>query len=60
MEPKLKSETKESTAPEVMILKSKIDNRTYKYLRLENEMQVLLIHDKEADKAAAAVDVNVG
>jgi insulysin len=29
-------------------------------LRLPNEMQCLLIHDPEADKSAAALDVNVG
>ena len=48
------------TVSEVNIHQPKIDNRTYKYFTLKNKLQVLLVHDKEADKAAAALDVNVG
>lgn len=36
------------------------DNRNYRYLELENGLQVLLISDPQADKAAASLDVNVG
>lgn len=36
------------------------DSREYRYLTLENGLQVLLISDPEADKGAAALDVHVG
>ena len=36
------------------------DDRTYRHLTLPNRLQVLLISDPTADKAAAAMDVNVG
>ena len=42
------------------IIKSKCDNRTYKYLRLTNQMRCLLISDMEADKSSASLDVKVG
>jgi len=42
------------------IRKPEIDRRTYKWIRLANEMQVLLISDSETDKAAASMDVSVG
>lgn len=42
------------------ILKSPNDNRSYKAVTLENKLTVLLISDPGADKAAAAMDVNVG
>ncbi|KAG4427089.1 hypothetical protein IFR05_017428, partial [Cadophora sp. M221] len=37
-----------------------LDNRSYRVVRLPNQLEVLLIHDAEADKASAAMDVNVG
>ena len=37
-----------------------IDKRKYRWLKLENAMQVLLISDTTADKAAASMDVSVG
>jgi insulysin len=37
-----------------------LDTRTYRVIRLPNQLQALLIHDPETDKAAAAMDVNVG
>lgn len=37
-----------------------IDDRTYRVIRLQNKLEALLIHDDGADKAAAAMDVNVG
>jgi insulysin len=36
------------------------DEREYRLIKLENELQVLLISDQTADKAAAALDVRVG
>lgn len=44
----------------VEIAKPLNDNRSYRYLTLENGLQVLLISDPQADKAAASLDVNVG
>lgn len=37
-----------------------LDNRSYRVVRLPNQLEALLIHDPETDKAAAALDVNVG
>jgi insulysin len=42
------------------IKKSNNDDRSYRIIRLRNEMEVLIIHDSEADKAAASMDVNIG
>lgn len=42
------------------IAKSDNDHSLYRYLKLDNEMQVLLVSDEKADKAAAALDVFVG
>ncbi|PWN53939.1 hypothetical protein IE53DRAFT_76240 [Violaceomyces palustris] len=36
------------------------DNRKYRLITLANGLEALLIHDPEADKAAAAMDVRVG
>ena len=36
------------------------DDREYKLIRLDNELEALLIHDPTADKASAAMDVRVG
>ncbi|MGH1484604.1 MAG: insulinase family protein [Cellvibrionaceae bacterium] len=44
----------------IEIEKGSLDKRTYHYQVLDNKIQVLLISDPEADKAAAALDVNVG
>ena len=37
-----------------------LDDRQYRVIRLPNELEVLLVHDGETDKASAAMDVNVG
>jgi hypothetical protein len=37
-----------------------LDNRTYRVIKLENELEALLIHDPDTDKASAALDMNVG
>lgn len=42
------------------VIKSPIDDKSYRYLNLENGLRVLLISDSDADKAAASLDVNVG
>lgn len=42
------------------ITKSPLDTRDYTFVRLKNDMKVLLISDKDTDKAAAALSVNVG
>ncbi|KAF9955870.1 Insulinase (Peptidase M16) [Mortierella alpina] len=36
------------------------DERSYRLIRLNNDLEVLLIHDATADKSAAALDVHVG
>lgn len=40
--------------------KPELDERSYRWLALQNKMEVLLISDSKADKAAAAMDVAVG
>jgi hypothetical protein len=40
--------------------KPSLDIRSYRVIRLLNQLEVLLIHDPETDKASAALDVNVG
>ena len=42
------------------LVQSPNDENQYRYLVLENELQVLLISDPETRKAAAALDVMVG
>ena len=37
-----------------------IDDRTYRVIKLPNELEALLIHDPQTDKASASMDVNVG
>ncbi|RYP69252.1 hypothetical protein DL771_006220 [Monosporascus sp. 5C6A] len=37
-----------------------LDDRTYRVIRLPNELEALLVHDHDTDKASAALDVNVG
>lgn len=37
-----------------------LDDRTYRVIKLPNDLEALLIHDPDTDKAAAAMDVNVG
>ena len=37
-----------------------LDRRRYRHLLLPNGLQVVLISDDEADRAAAAMDVSVG
>ncbi|KAK6079970.1 peptidase M16 inactive domain-containing protein [Seiridium cupressi] len=37
-----------------------LDDRSYRVIRLSNQLEALLVHDAETDKASAAMDVNVG
>lgn len=37
-----------------------LDDRSYRVIRLPNQLEVLLVHDANTDKASAAMDVNVG
>ncbi|KAM0293756.1 hypothetical protein ACHAPM_011478 [Fusarium culmorum] len=37
-----------------------LDDRSYRVIRLSNELEALLVHDPETDKVSAALDVNVG
>lgn len=37
-----------------------LDNRLYRVIKLPNQLEVLLVHDEDTDKASAAMDVNVG
>lgn len=37
-----------------------LDDRSYRIIRLPNQLEAVLVHDPTTDKAAAAVDVNVG
>ncbi|SCU77844.1 LAMI_0A02542g1_1 [Lachancea mirantina] len=41
-------------------VKPVLDDRNYRYIQLPNKLKALVIQDKDADKAAAALDVNVG
>ena len=36
------------------------DDRTYRVIRLQNDLEALLIHDPATDKASAAMDINAG
>ena len=37
-----------------------LDDRTYRVVKLPNQLEALLVHDPDTDKASAALDVNVG
>lgn len=41
-------------------MKSISDIRDYRYVKLPNELQALLIHDPEAEMSAASMFVGVG
>lgn len=42
------------------IRQSPMDDNAYRHLQLENGLEVMLISDVEADRAAASLDVNIG
>jgi hypothetical protein len=37
-----------------------LDDRSYRVIRLPNQLEALIVHDPKTDKASAAMDVNVG
>lgn len=48
------------TAAPIEPVKGRADTRDYRYLQLDNGLQVLLVSDPEADKAAASLSVAAG
>lgn len=42
---------------EVQIEKTACDNREYRYVKLENELECLLVFDPDTPKSAASMDV---
>jgi len=54
------SETPAHSIYSVPFEKSQLDDREYRVVRLSNNLEALLISDKNADKAAASLDVDVG
>ena len=49
-----------AAAEGVVIRTPPLDDRLYRYFELDNGMKVLVVHDADADMAAAALDVHVG
>ncbi|MBI2783910.1 MAG: insulinase family protein [Gammaproteobacteria bacterium] len=45
---------------EIAVNRSPADDRRYRYLKLDNGLQVLLVSDAASDKSAAALSVGVG
>ena len=43
-----------------VVEKSPNDDREYRYLKLPNSLEVLLIHDSKTEKSAACCDVRIG
>ena len=37
-----------------------LDDRSYRVIRLPNQLEALLVHDPDTDKASASVNVEVG
>jgi insulysin len=44
----------------VPIEQSDNDDRSYRLIRLSNELEALLVHDANTDKSSASMDVHVG
>jgi insulysin len=42
------------------VVKSKNDDRQYRYVTLNNGLKVILVSDSKADKSAASMDVHIG
>ena len=40
--------------------KPELDDRSYRVIRLPNQLEALLVYDPDTDKASASVNVNVG
>lgn len=41
-------------------IKPDLDDRSYRFIQLPNDLKALIIHDPTTDRAAAALDVNIG
>ncbi|CAG8512456.1 9385_t:CDS:2, partial [Funneliformis caledonium] len=54
------SQDKSHAVLSVPIEKSSNDDRSYRLIRLNNELEALLIHDAKTDYSSAALDVHVG
>jgi len=52
--------TRTDEGGEAQVKRSPTDDRSYRYIRLPNRMQVLLISDPATDKSAVALNVRVG
>ena len=42
------------------IIKSRLDDRSYRFLKLSNNLRCILVSDKDVEKSAACMYVNVG
>ena len=42
------------------IKKSEVDDREYRYIRLQNSINCILVHDKDIEKSAACLMVGAG
>ena len=42
------------------IIKSSSDDREYRYVRLQNDLKVILVSDEEAEKSSACLFVGTG
>jgi len=56
---KIKAETS-LTLEEQFIIKSENDDRQYKFIRLENDLEVVLVSDPTLERSAVALAVNAG
>jgi insulysin len=54
------SEDKSYAVLSVPMERSDNDDRSYRFIRLSNELEVLLVHDANTDKSGASMDVHVG
>jgi len=44
----------------IKIIKPKIDTKEYKFITLDNDLDILLIYDKSCEMSAAAMSINIG
>jgi secreted Zn-dependent insulinase-like peptidase len=42
------------------IKKSKLDDRLYRYVKLQNQLKCVLVHDKDVEKSSACMFVDRG
>ena len=51
---------RDSENDQIHVMKPQVDNKTYRYLTLENGLKVLLVHDEAANQCQAALNVLAG